>query len=270
MLRRGVRHQPRTRTGCSTSPTPWAPSRPSPPTPIRLARETPTRPPRPRSTTACPSAPSSPSPAAPATSRNPDSTHRVATLAHSGLTALDEPTVRTVARQAVRDVRTAPSPPAADPPAYPAAAECSPAALSCAAGEHSTACAAGTWSRCLLRVSLCGVGFADGVHVIACSELVVPAAGWPSRAGPRGFRCSGWAGGLRPEVPKVATDSCGSESVGRDRLSRRSVRRWGPSCAYRTCRPRSYSVPSVSGVPRSSRVRTTTGSWPSCSAGSMG
>ncbi|MFD3848015.1 hypothetical protein ACFWVB_19240 [Streptomyces microflavus] len=50
-------------------------------------------------------------------------TRRLATLAHSGLQALDEPTVRVVVRQAVRDVRTAPSPPPAGPPADPALAE---------------------------------------------------------------------------------------------------------------------------------------------------
>ncbi|WP_157852784.1 hypothetical protein RFN58_29535 [Streptomyces iakyrus] len=37
-------------------------------------------------------------------------TRRLATLAHSGLQALDEPTVLAVVRQAVRDVRTAPPP----------------------------------------------------------------------------------------------------------------------------------------------------------------
>ncbi|MDX3233780.1 hypothetical protein [Streptomyces sp. ME19-01-6] len=46
-------------------------------------------------------------------------TRRLATLAHSGLQTLDEPTVRAVVRQAVRDVRTAPPPPPADPPADP-------------------------------------------------------------------------------------------------------------------------------------------------------
>ncbi|MFD3664023.1 hypothetical protein ACFWVF_26125 [Streptomyces sp. NPDC058659] len=50
-------------------------------------------------------------------------THRLAALAHSGLQALDEPTVRAVVRQAVRDLRTAPPPPPADPPADPALAE---------------------------------------------------------------------------------------------------------------------------------------------------
>ncbi|WP_241197469.1 hypothetical protein [Streptomyces sp. ADI91-18] len=50
-------------------------------------------------------------------------TRRLAALAHTGLQALDEPAVRAVVRQAVRDVRTAPTPPPADPPADPALAE---------------------------------------------------------------------------------------------------------------------------------------------------
>ncbi|MFG3042825.1 hypothetical protein ACGFYZ_38590 [Streptomyces sp. NPDC048330] len=49
-------------------------------------------------------------------------TRRLATLAHSGLQALDAATVRTVVRQAVRDVRTAPPPPPAELPADPAVA----------------------------------------------------------------------------------------------------------------------------------------------------
>jgi hypothetical protein len=49
-------------------------------------------------------------------------TRRLATLAHSGLQALDDPTVRAVVRQAVRDVHTAPPPPPADPSADPALA----------------------------------------------------------------------------------------------------------------------------------------------------
>lgn len=50
-------------------------------------------------------------------------TRRLATLAHSGLQVLDEPTVRAVVRQAVRDVRTAPPPPPTGPPADPALTE---------------------------------------------------------------------------------------------------------------------------------------------------
>ncbi|UQI49892.1 hypothetical protein M1P56_36200 (plasmid) [Streptomyces sp. HU2014] len=50
-------------------------------------------------------------------------TRRLAILAHSGLQALDQPAVRAVVRQAVRDVRTAPSPPPADPSTDPLVAE---------------------------------------------------------------------------------------------------------------------------------------------------
>ncbi|MFF7258238.1 hypothetical protein [Streptomyces microflavus] len=50
-------------------------------------------------------------------------TRRLVALVHSGLQAFDEPTVRAVVRQAVRDVRTAPSPPAAEPPSDPALTE---------------------------------------------------------------------------------------------------------------------------------------------------
>ncbi|MFF0754550.1 hypothetical protein [Streptomyces sp. NPDC004267] len=46
-------------------------------------------------------------------------TRRLATLARSGLQALDAATVRAVVRQAVRDVRTSPPPPPADPATDP-------------------------------------------------------------------------------------------------------------------------------------------------------
>ncbi|WP_079076593.1 hypothetical protein [Streptomyces europaeiscabiei] len=49
-------------------------------------------------------------------------TRRLAALAHRGLTALDEPTVRAVVRQAVGDVRIAPPPPPVDPSADPVVA----------------------------------------------------------------------------------------------------------------------------------------------------
>ncbi|WP_434435411.1 hypothetical protein [Streptomyces noursei] len=49
-------------------------------------------------------------------------THRLTTLAHSGLTALDTATVRAVVRQAVRDVRTAPPPSPAEPSTDPVVA----------------------------------------------------------------------------------------------------------------------------------------------------
>lgn len=50
-------------------------------------------------------------------------TRRLATLAHSGLQVLDEPAVRAVVRQAVRDVRTVPPPPPVGAPADPALTE---------------------------------------------------------------------------------------------------------------------------------------------------
>ncbi|WP_405691219.1 hypothetical protein [Streptomyces sp. NBC_00057] len=49
-------------------------------------------------------------------------TRHLAALAHSGLQDLDVAAVRAVVRQAVHDVRTAPSPPSDDPPADPALA----------------------------------------------------------------------------------------------------------------------------------------------------
>jgi hypothetical protein len=64
-------------------------------------------------------------------------TRRLATLAHSGLTALDEPTVRTAVRQAVRDVHTAPPPPPADPPADPALAALRAVVDDLAASTHA-------------------------------------------------------------------------------------------------------------------------------------
>ncbi|MCX4871065.1 hypothetical protein OG694_45460 [Streptomyces sp. NBC_00906] len=64
-------------------------------------------------------------------------THRLTALAHSGLKALDEPTVRAVVRQAVRDVRTAPPPPPADPPAEPALAALRAAVDDPAASTHA-------------------------------------------------------------------------------------------------------------------------------------
>ncbi|MFJ3099560.1 hypothetical protein [Streptomyces hydrogenans] len=64
-------------------------------------------------------------------------THRLATLAHSGLQALDEPTARAVVRQAVRDVHTAPPPPPADPPADPAVAALRAAVDDLATSTHA-------------------------------------------------------------------------------------------------------------------------------------
>ena len=64
-------------------------------------------------------------------------TRRLATLAHSGLKALDEATVRAVVRQAVRDVRTAPPPPPADPPADPSLAAARRLVDDLAANNHA-------------------------------------------------------------------------------------------------------------------------------------
>ncbi|MEU4955217.1 hypothetical protein [Streptomyces lavendulae] len=64
-------------------------------------------------------------------------THRLATLAHSGLHALDEATVRAVVRQAVRDIRTAPPPPPAEPPADPAVAALRRVVDDLAASSHA-------------------------------------------------------------------------------------------------------------------------------------
>ncbi|MFJ4972802.1 hypothetical protein [Streptomyces sp. NPDC088755] len=63
-------------------------------------------------------------------------TRRLTALAHSGLQALDEPTVRAVVRQAVRDVRAAPLPSPAGPPADPALAELRRAVDDLAATTH--------------------------------------------------------------------------------------------------------------------------------------
>ncbi|MET7607111.1 hypothetical protein ABZS96_32515 [Streptomyces avermitilis] len=64
-------------------------------------------------------------------------TGRLATLAHSGLHPLDEPTVRAVVRQAVRDVRTAPPPAPADPPADPTLAALRAVVDDLAASTHA-------------------------------------------------------------------------------------------------------------------------------------
>lgn len=64
-------------------------------------------------------------------------TRRLTTLAHSGLQALDEPTVRAVVRQAVRDIRTAPPPPPANPPADPTVAALRAVVDDLAASSHA-------------------------------------------------------------------------------------------------------------------------------------
>ncbi|WP_225840482.1 hypothetical protein [Streptomyces sp. NK08204] len=64
-------------------------------------------------------------------------TRRLATLAHSGLQALDTAMVRAVVRQAVRDIRTAPPPPPADPPADPTVAALRAVVDDLAASSHA-------------------------------------------------------------------------------------------------------------------------------------
>lgn len=63
-------------------------------------------------------------------------TRRLVALTHSGLQALDEPTVRAVVCQAVRDVRAAPPPPPAGSPADPALAQLRRAVDDLAATTH--------------------------------------------------------------------------------------------------------------------------------------
>jgi hypothetical protein len=63
-------------------------------------------------------------------------TRRLAALAHSDLQALDEPAVRDVVRQAVRDVRTAPPPAPVEPPADLAVAALRAVVVELAACSH--------------------------------------------------------------------------------------------------------------------------------------
>ncbi|MFI2207699.1 hypothetical protein ACH47Z_45075 [Streptomyces sp. NPDC020192] len=96
-------------------------------------------------------------------------TRRLTALAHSGLTALDEPTVRVVVRQAVRDVRTAPPPPPADPPADPALANLRRAVDELAANTHAI-------GELMLEVAPAYLSDADAADVLAlfCEEVGEP------------------------------------------------------------------------------------------------
>ncbi|MER5227293.1 hypothetical protein [Streptomyces flaveus] len=96
-------------------------------------------------------------------------TRRLATLAHSGLQALDEPTVRAVVRQAVRDVRTAPPPPPADPSADPALAALRAVADDLAASTHAI-------GELMLEVAPAYLSDADAADVLAllCEEISEP------------------------------------------------------------------------------------------------
>lgn len=64
-------------------------------------------------------------------------TRRLAALAHSGLQSLDTATVRDVVRQAVHDVRTAPPPQPAEPPADPTVAALRRGVDDLAASSHA-------------------------------------------------------------------------------------------------------------------------------------
>ncbi|MEU2357899.1 hypothetical protein ABZ599_33820 [Streptomyces misionensis] len=94
-------------------------------------------------------------------------TRRLTALAHSGLTALDEPTVRAVVRQSVRDVRVAPPPPPVDPPTDPVVA----------AGRHLTddlfasAYAIGELMLEVAPAYLSEAEAATGVMALLCEEI---------------------------------------------------------------------------------------------------
>ncbi|WP_205522182.1 hypothetical protein HEP84_58370 [Streptomyces sp. RLB1-33] len=96
-------------------------------------------------------------------------THRFAMLARSGLQALDEPTVRAVVRQAVRDVRTAPPPPPDDPPADPALAALRRTVDDLAASTHAI-------GELMLEVAPAYLSDTDAVGVLAllCEEIGEP------------------------------------------------------------------------------------------------
>ncbi|MFD9286103.1 hypothetical protein ACFWD7_54780 [Streptomyces mirabilis] len=96
-------------------------------------------------------------------------TRRLVTLAHSGLQALDEPTVRAVVRQAVRDIRTAPPPPPADPPADPAIAAARRLVDDLAANSHAI-------GELMLEVAPAYLSDTDAADVLAllCEQIGEP------------------------------------------------------------------------------------------------
>ncbi|MFI6731145.1 hypothetical protein [Streptomyces atratus] len=96
-------------------------------------------------------------------------TRRLATLAHSGLTALDEPTVRAVVRQAVRDIRMAPPPPPSDPPADPTLAALRRTVDDLAASTHAI-------GELMLEVAPAYLSDTDAADVLAllCEEIGEP------------------------------------------------------------------------------------------------
>ncbi|WP_367141114.1 MULTISPECIES: hypothetical protein [Streptomyces] len=96
-------------------------------------------------------------------------THRLATLAHSGLQALDTATVRAVVRQAVRDVRTAPTPPPTDPSADPAVAGLRRVVDDLAASTHAI-------GELMLEVAPAYLSDTDAADVLAllCEQIGEP------------------------------------------------------------------------------------------------
>jgi hypothetical protein len=95
-------------------------------------------------------------------------TRRLAALAHSGLQALDEATVRAVVRQAVRDIRTAPPPPP-DPSADPAVAALRRVVDELAASTHAI-------GELMLEVAPAYLSDTEAADVLAllCEEIGEP------------------------------------------------------------------------------------------------
>ncbi|MFD8525630.1 hypothetical protein ACFV2D_37550 [Streptomyces capillispiralis] len=93
-------------------------------------------------------------------------TRRLATLARTGLQALDEATVRSVVRQAVRDIRTAPPPLPAQPPADPTIAELRRAADDLYASAHAI-------GELMLEVAPAYLSDTDAADILAplCEEI---------------------------------------------------------------------------------------------------
>ncbi|MFK0121465.1 hypothetical protein [Streptomyces sp. NPDC090994] len=96
-------------------------------------------------------------------------TRRLATLAHSGLQALDEPTVRAVVRQAVRNISTAPPPPPIDPHADPVVAALRQEVDNLAARSH-------TLGELMLEVAPAYLSDTDAANVLAllCAQIGEP------------------------------------------------------------------------------------------------
>ncbi|MFC8834830.1 hypothetical protein ACFT8V_16735 [Streptomyces griseoincarnatus] len=96
-------------------------------------------------------------------------TRRLAALAHSGLQALDEATVRAVVRQAVRDIRTAPPPPSDDTSADPTIAALRRVVDELAASTHAI-------GELMLEVAPAYLSDTEAADVLAllCEEIGEP------------------------------------------------------------------------------------------------